>query len=44
MDLSVKCSKYQLDDWGLCHYQINCGKDTCVNNCAINQDKIIMKG
>lgn len=44
MDLSQICKKYKLDDWELCCYKINCCVGSCVNNCAVSQDEIILKG
>lgn len=43
MELSAKCVKYELDEWELCRWKIKCDDDSCIDNCAINEDKIILR-
>lgn len=33
MSTEASCSSYKLDEWGICHYKIDCMLDTCTNNC-----------
>lgn len=43
MNFEMKCPKYKLDVWGLCHYKINCNNEDCKGNCAIGMDEELMK-
>ena len=43
MDFIAICKKYQEDIWGECKYRVRCDKTGCVNNCAIEEDKVILK-
>ena len=33
MGKEAECSSYKVDEWGLCHWQIDCMLDTCTGNC-----------
>jgi len=41
-----KCPNFELDDWGVCEYQINWEVDACEGNCLIfkHENESISKG